>query len=99
MFKETVDFVRTKFGTGSFIPLHEPRFIGREKEFLSQCIDSTFVSSVGKFVDQFEKQMRDYTGSPAAVAIVNGTAALHTALILAGVKQGDLVITQPLCFI
>jgi len=99
MFKEISDFIKETFNTEDFIPLHEPRFIGREKDYLLDCIDSTYVSSVGKYVDDFEKKIRDYTGAKYAVATVNGTAALHTALILANVNEGDLVITQPLCFI
>jgi len=82
-----------------FIPLHEPRFRGNEKEYLNECIDSTFVSSVGKYVDQFEQMIAEYTGAKYAVAAVNGTAALHIALVLSGVGQDDEVITQPLTFI
>lgn len=99
MFKEITTFIKKTFKSEDFIPLHEPRFIGREKEFLADCIDSTYVSSVGKYVDDFEKKIRDCTGAKYAIATVNGTAALHTALILAGVNEGDLVITQALCFI
>jgi len=82
-----------------FIPLHEPRFRGNEKKYLMECVDSTFVSSVGKFVDLFEKTVAEYTGSKYAVAAVNGTAALHIALVLSGVKSDMEVITQPLTFI
>lgn len=99
MYKEVSDFIKSTYGTENFIPLHEPRFIGKEKEYLADCIDSTFVSSVGKYVDLFEEHIRNFTGAKFAIATVNGTAALHTALILAGVKEGELVITQPLCFI
>jgi perosamine synthetase len=99
MFKETVDFIKTQFPGQDFIPLHEPRFIGNEKKYLADCIDSTFVSSVGKYVDDFEKRMAKYTGVKYAVACVNGTAALHMAMVVAGVKQNDIVITQPLSFI
>ncbi|CAN5621756.1 LegC family aminotransferase [soil metagenome] len=99
MFKETVDFIRKHYGTDQFIPLHEPRFLGKEKEFLNECIDSTFVSSVGPFVDLFEKTIAEYTGAKHAIAITNGTLALHMALVVAGVKKNDLVITQPLSFI
>ena len=81
------------------IPLHEPRFRGNEKKYLNECIDSTFVSSVGKFVNRFEEMVAEYTGAKYAVAAVNGTAALHIALLLAGVKSDDEVITQPLTFI
>ena len=71
-----------------FIPLHEPRFSGREQEYLKDCIDSTFVSSVGKYVDRFEQDLAAYTGAKYAIATVNGTAALHAALVLAGVHSG-----------
>ncbi len=87
------------FKTNDFIPLHEPRFIGNEKKYLNDCIDSTFVSSVGKYVDTFEKEFAKTVGSKYAIATVNGTAALHISLILADVKKDDEVITQPLTFI
>jgi len=99
MFDDTIKFIRSTFNTSEFIPLHEPRFIGNEKKYLNECIDSTFVSSVGKFVDQFEQVIADYTGAKYAVATVNGTSALHVSLILAGVQKDDEVITQPLTFI
>ncbi|HAV12522.1 MAG TPA: aminotransferase DegT, partial [Opitutae bacterium] len=99
MFDEVISFVRSKFGAEGFIPLHEPRFSGREQEYLKDCIDSTFVSSVGKFVDRFEQDLAAYTGAKYAVATVNGTAALHASLVLAGVSTGDEVITQPLTFV
>ncbi|GAB4284959.1 MAG: LegC family aminotransferase [Marinilabiliales bacterium] len=99
-FQNIIDFIRKTFNKSEgFIPLHEPRFNGNEKKYLNECIDSTFVSSVGKFVDKFEEMIADYTGAKYAVACVNGTAALHIALQLAGIKQGDEVITQPLTFI
>ena len=94
-----VKFIQEKYKTQEFIPLHEPRFRGNEKKYINECIDTTFVSSVGKFVDLFEKKIAEYTGAKYAVAAVNGTAALHIALMLAGVKQDDEVITQPLTFI
>ncbi|HEY5590800.1 MAG TPA: LegC family aminotransferase [Paludibacter sp.] len=81
------------------IYLHEPLFIGNEKKYLEECIDSTYVSSVGKFVDLFEQKIAEYTGVKKAVVCVSGTNALHMALILVGVKQYDEVITQPLTFI
>lgn len=98
-YKEIVDFVRNIYQTDDFIPLHAPVFRGNEKKYLNDCIDSTFVSSVGKYVDLFEEQVADFTGAKKAVAVVNGTAALHAALTLVGVKSGDEVITQPLTFI
>ncbi len=99
MFSETVEFIKSQFPGKDFIPLHEPRFVGNERKYVLDCIDSTFVSSVGKYVDDFEKQLAKYTNAKYAVACVNGTAALHMALIVAGVEQNNLVITQPLSFI
>jgi perosamine synthetase len=99
-FKEITSFIRRLYNqpTG-FIPLHAPVFLGNEKKYLEECIDSTFVSSVGKFVDQFEQRMAEYTGAKKAVACVNGTSALHLALKLVGVEPETEVITQPLTFI
>ncbi len=94
-----IDFIKSTFNTKDFIPLHEPKFIGNEKKYLNDCIDSTFVSSVGKYVDTFEKNFAQTVGSKYAIATVNGTAALHISLILADVKKDDEVITQPLTFI
>jgi len=94
-----VNFIRSIYKTDSFIPLHEPRFIGNEKKYLSECIDSTFVSSVGEFVDRFEKKIAEFTGSKFAIATSNGTSALHVALLISGVGSGDEVITQPLTFV
>jgi len=99
MFDYLAKFIQDKYRTNSFIPLHEPRFIGREKEFVSQTIDSTFVSSVGQYVNQFEEDIAKYTGSKRAIAIVNGTSALHLSMLMAGVKPGDYVITQALTFV
>ena len=98
-FTNVIDFIQNLYQTIEFIPLHEPKFIGNEKAYLMDCIDSTFVSSVGKYVDQFEKMVIKTTGINHAIATVNGTAALHVALELVGVKPGDEVITQPLSFI
>ncbi|WP_044874940.1 LegC family aminotransferase [Pseudomonas sp. LFM046] len=99
MFDSLIQFVRDFYRTSEFIPLHAPVFRGSERKFVVESIESTFVSSVGAFVERFEQQMVDYTGSPRAIATVNGTAALHVALQLAGVSSGDLVITQPLTFV
>jgi aminotransferase in exopolysaccharide biosynthesis len=99
MFKDVVDFIRDLYHTDEFIPLHVPRFIGNEKKYLVECIDTTFVSSVGKFVDKFEEMTAQYTGAKKAIVCVNGTEALHMALMLSGVKAGDEVITQPLTFV
>jgi aminotransferase in exopolysaccharide biosynthesis len=94
-----INMVQNYYGTKAFIPLHAPVFHGREKEYVVDTIDSTFVSSVGAYVDRFEQDMAVYTGAPKAIATVNGTAALHIALKLAGVQAGELVITQPLTFV
>ncbi len=100
MFNEIVSFVRNYYNEpAAFIPLHEPRFIGNDRKYVLDAIDSTFVSSVGKYVDQFEDMVKDYTCANYAVATVNGTAALHMSLLLAGVKSNELVITQALSFI
>ncbi|MDP1604431.1 MAG: LegC family aminotransferase [Legionella sp.] len=99
MYQDIVSFIQTLYKTKEFIPLHEPRFIGNEKKYLEECIDSTFVSSVGKFVDQFEVEFARAVGAKYAIATVNGTAALHASLILAGVERYDEVISQPLTFI
>lgn len=94
-----VEFVRDVYQTNEFIPLHVPTFDGNEKQYVLETIESTFVSSVGKFVEDFERKTESYTGTTKAVATVNGTAALHAALYMAGVQRGDLVITQALTFV
>lgn len=94
-----IDFIRSIYKTEAFIPLHEPRFRGNEKKYLNECIESTFVSSVGEFVDRFEDEIAKYTGAKYAVATGNGTSALHIALIISGVNSNDEVITQPLTFV
>jgi aminotransferase in exopolysaccharide biosynthesis len=99
MYSLVVDFIQNIYNTKEFIPLHEPRFIGNEKRYLNDCIDSTFVSSVGKYVDMFEEQFAKKVGAKYAIATVNGTSALHIALILSGVTKDDEVITQPLTFV
>ena len=99
MYENIIKFIRNTYKTDAFIALHEPVFFGNEKKYLNECIDSTFVSSVGKFVDQFEQSIAAYTGAKYAIAIVNGTAALHVALQLAGVKENDEIITQALSFV
>jgi aminotransferase in exopolysaccharide biosynthesis len=99
MFDALIGFIREQYGTDEFIPLHAPVFAGNERSYVLETIDSTFVSSVGPFVERFEREMAAYTGSPRAVATVNGTAALHAALLLAGVRPGELVLTQALTFV
>lgn len=97
--KQLVSFVQQHYQTREFIPLHEPRFNQHEKDLVIDCIDSSFVSSVGKYVDFFEQKISEYTGAKHAIATVNGTSALHIALLLAGVERNTEVITQALSFI
>jgi len=99
MIQHLINFVRDFFQTDDFIPLHAPIFGGNERQNVVETIESTVVSSVGDFVNRFESAVASYSGASSAIATVNGTAALHTALILAGVQRGDLVITQPLTFV
>lgn len=99
MFDRLIRFVREQYRSDDSIPLHAPVFTGHERAYVADTIESTFVSSVGAYVNRFERDMAAYTGSPRAVATVNGTAALHIALKLAGVQAGELVITQPLTFV
>lgn len=99
LFQEIIDQIQGMYGPKDFISLHEPHFSGREREYVMQAIDSTFVSSVGEYVNSFEKQISEAAGTQYAVALVNGTAALHMALMLAGVERNDLVISQALTFI
>lgn len=99
MYEDVVAFIRSIYQTDEFIPLHAPRFDGNEKTYLTHCIDSTFVSSVGEYVTRFEKMCAAYTGSKHAVVTVNGTSALHVALELSGVNQCDEVLTQALTFV
>jgi perosamine synthetase len=99
MFDSFITFVRELYKTEEFIPLHEPRFSGKEKELTAECIDSTFVSSVGKFVDEFEREIEKFTGVGHAIAVVNGTQALLVALKLVGAEHETEVITQSLTFV
>lgn len=99
MYKSTIDFIKSLYPNQNPVPLHAPVFRGNEKEYLIDCIDSTFVSYVGKYVIKFEEITAKFTGAKYAVAVVNGTAALQIALQVAGVEQGDEVITQPLTFV
>ncbi len=99
MYSQVTDFVHQLFGTEETVPLHAPLFIGNEKKYLNECIDTTFVSSVGKFVDRFEEEIVAYTGAQKAVVCVSGTNALHMAMMLVGVEREDEVLTQALTFI
>ena len=95
---QVIEAIQSVIGAGPKA-LHEPIFAGNEWEYLKECLDSTFVSSVGKFVDRFENDLARYTGANYAVATVNGTSALHIALKLAGVVSGDEVLIPALTFV
>jgi perosamine synthetase len=94
-----IEFIRGLYPNDDFVPLHAPRFYGNERKYIMDAIDSTFVSSVGSYVNRVEQMMQDITGAKYAVASVNGTSALHISLLLAGVQTGDEVFTQPLTFV
>jgi perosamine synthetase len=98
-YKETINFIQEKFNSKDFIPLHAPVFIGNERKYVMDTLDSTFVSSVGAYVDLSEKMMADISQTQKAVAVVNGTSALQIALQIAGVQRGDEVITQAVTFV
>jgi perosamine synthetase len=100
MYNNLISFIRRTFKESeAFIPLHEPRFFGNEKKYLLDAVDSTFVSSIGAYVDKFEDMMCKITGAKHAIALVNGTNALHLSLLLAGVEKDDEVLVQSLTFI
>jgi aminotransferase in exopolysaccharide biosynthesis len=99
MFDNFISYMRDLYSTKKSIPLHAPKFNGNEKKYILSAIDSTFVSSVGEFVDRFENAIAEYTGSKYAIATNNGTSALHIALKLSGVEDNSEVITQPLTFV
>lgn len=96
--REFVMFVREYYKTADLVPLHAPLFTGKEREYVLQCIDSSYVSYVSEFVNRFESAIEAFTGARHAVAVSSGTAALHTALILVGVGPGDEVVMSPLTF-
>lgn len=98
MYQTVINFIKALYGQEN-VPLAVPKFIGNEKQYLNECIDTTFVSSVGQFVDRFEKDMAAYTGAKRAVVCVSGTNALHMALMISGVERDDEVLTQALTFI
>ena len=98
-YARVVDFIHELYDNSEFVPLSVPKFIGNEKKYLEECIDTTFVSSVGKFVDRFEEEMARYTGAKKAVVCVSGTNALHMSLLLVGVERDDEVLTQALTFV
>lgn len=99
MHTQLIRFIRDTYKTDDFIPLHAPMFSGHERKYVLDTLESTFVSSVGAYVERFEQQIAEFTGAERAVATMNGTAALHIALYMAGVQAGDLIITQPLTFV
>ena len=92
-------FIKNLYSDKTIIPLHEPSFTSTDKRYLSDVIDSTYVSSAGEYINEFESKILEYTSAKKAVAVVNGTAALHLALVTAGVSSKDLVITQSLTFV
>lgn len=98
-YSDLIEFIKKQYPNKNTIPLHEPSFNGNEKEYVLDTINSTFVSSVGAYVDKFEKMIADLSNTQKAVATVNGTSALQVALRLAGVSKGDEVLTQALTFI
>lgn len=97
--EEVVSTLHQCLPTGDAVPLHEPEFAGKEWAYIKECIDTGWVSSAGSYVDRFEGRVADYTGAERAVAVVNGTAALHIALQLAGVEEGDEVLVPALTFV
>jgi aminotransferase in exopolysaccharide biosynthesis len=99
MFESSLEFIRELYPDRERIGLHEPVFLGNEKQYLTDCIDSTFVSYVGEYVTRFEESVRAYTGAHHAKAMINGTSALHMGLLVSGVGPGDLVLTQSLTFV
>lgn len=99
MYTQEISFIRSLFASEELVPLHATTFAGNEKKYLNECIDTTFVSSVGEFVNRFEQKVAEFTGARKAVVCVSGTNALHMGLMLVGVERGDEVITQPLTFI
>ena len=96
---QVIDYIKSIYLGKNFIPLHEPRFRGNEKKYLLEAIDSTVVSSVGPFVDRFEKMISELSQTEKAVAVVNGTSGIQVALQMAGTLPGDEVITQALTFV
>lgn len=98
-YESTIHFIKQIYKNVDHVLLHAPAFIGNEKKYLDDCIDTTFVSSVGKYVDRFEDAIAKYTGANRAVVCVNGTMALFMALKLCDIKPDEKVITQPLTFI
>jgi perosamine synthetase len=99
MFDQVAKFIKELYYYEENVPLHAPVFEGNEKKYVVDCIDSTFVSSVGAYVNKLEMMVSDYTKAKYAIATSNGTSALHMALILAGVGHDDEVLTQNVTFV
>ena len=99
MTKDLISFIREFYNSNESIPLHRPVFRGNEIKYLTDCIHSSYVSSIGSYVNRFEKLMSEITNTKKAIAVVNGTAALQVALKLVGVKENTEVITQGLTFV
>ena len=99
MNKSLINFIQKLYETNEFIPLHEPQFEGNEKKYVTDAIDSTYVSSSGYYVNKFEEDISVLTSCTKAVSLVNGTSALSLAMYMSNIRTGDLVITQPLTFI
>lgn len=99
MYNDIIGFIKKLYPGQDFVPLHAPLFQGNEKKYVNDCIDSTYVSSVGEYVNKFEDMMCKYTGAKYAIATTNGTSALHMALILVGVERDSEVLTQALTFV
>lgn len=83
----------------TFVPLHEPEFAGKEWDYVKECLDTGWVSSVGSYVDRIESDLAAYTGCAHAIVTANGTAALHICFLLAGVQPGDEVLVPTLTFV
>ena len=98
-YSEVIGFIKNQFDNKALIPLHEPRFLGNERKYVLDTLESTFVSSVGAYVDRAEQMIAEISQTNKAVAVVNGTSGLHIALQLVGVKPGEEVITQALTFV
>jgi len=96
---ELVKRIKSMCPQKDFIPLHEPEFKGNEQKYVADCIETGWVSSVGKYVDQFERMLAEFTGVKRAVAVVNGTAALHIALKIVGIQPNDEVLIPALTFV
>jgi perosamine synthetase len=99
LFSCITEFVKSLYPDDNPVPLHAPRFLGNEKKYLADCIDSTYVSYIGEYVGRFEEKIKVFTGARYAVAVSSGTSALHIALLLVGVAPKDEVITQSLTFV